>query len=117
MYNFQKTLSSRLPKQVRFTNISLVNLSIIIFLCVILSFTTLFWSSLGLGLSSKSTAKAASPLVRRINIPYFNNSPVQFSQTAIFWFGMVSSGDNFIDVRMGYNNSELYIDLHIVDRY
>ncbi|MFL5698044.1 MAG: DNRLRE domain-containing protein [Ktedonobacteraceae bacterium] len=90
---------------------------IIIFLCAILSFTTPFWSSLGLGHSSKPTAKAASALVRRINIPYFNTSAVPFNQTAIFWFGSVSSSDNYTDVRMGYNNNELYVDLHIVDRY
>jgi len=80
-------------------------------------FTALFWSSLGLGHPSKSTAKAASALVRRINAPYFGNAAVPFNQTAIFWFGSVSSADNYIDVRVGYNNSELYIDLHIVDRY
>src|SRR5256714_12198917 len=90
---------------------------ITVFLCAILSFTTPFWSSLGLGDSSKPTAKASSSLVRRINIPYFQSSAVPFNQTAIFWFGAVSSSDNFVDVRMGYNNSELYVDLHIVDRY
>src|SRR2546423_7325020 len=117
MYSIQKILPSRFDDKTRFTRVSLINPSLIIFLCAILTFTALFWSSLGLGHSSKPTAKAASSLVRRINIPYFQNSAVPFNQTAIFWFGSVSSSDNFIDVRMGYNNSELYVDLHIVDRY
>jgi hypothetical protein len=117
MYSIQKILPSRFHDKTRFTRIALINPAIIIFLCAILMFTALFWSSLGLGHSSKPTAKAASALVRRINIPYFNNSAVPFNQTAIFWFGSVSSSDNSVDVRMGYNNSELYVDLHIVDRY
>src|SRR2546421_1886302 len=117
MYSIQKILPSHFDDKTRFTRNSLINPSIIILLCAILTFTALFWSSLGLGHSSKPTAKAASALVRRINIPYFNNSAVPFNQTAIFWFGSVSSSDNYVDVRMGYNNSELYIDLHIVDRY
>src|SRR2546421_3259979 len=117
MYSIQKILPSHFDDKTRFTRNSLINPSIIILLCAILTFTALFWSSLGLGHSSKPTAKAASALVRRINIPYFNNSAVPFNQTAIFWFGSVSSSDNYVDVRMGYNNNELYVDLHIVDRY
>ena len=117
MYSIQKILPSRFHDKTRFTRIALINPAIIIFLCAILTFTALFWSSLGLGHSSKPTAKAASSLVRRINIPYFQNSAVPFNQTSIFWFGSVSSSDNYVDVRMGYNNNELYVDLHIVDRY
>src|SRR5205807_5089806 len=117
MYSIQKILPSRFDDKTRFTRNALINPAIIIFLCAILMFTALFWSSLGLGHSSKPTAKAASALVRRINIPYFQNSAVPFNQTSIFWFGSVSSSDNSVDVRMGYNNSELYVDLHIVDRY
>ena len=115
MYTVQKLLSS--PASKRFRKVALLNVAIVLFLCFLLSLTTPIWSSLGLTHLSKSSVKAASPLVRRINIPYFDNAAVPFNQTAIFWFGTVSSGDNYTDVRMGYNNSELYIDLHIVDRY
>ena len=115
MYTVQKLLSSPLSK--RFRRMALLNVAIVLFLCFLLSLTTPVWNSLGLAHLPKSTAKAAAPLVRRINIPYFNNAAVPFNQTAIFWFGAVSSGDNSIDVRMGYNNSELYVDLHIIDRY
>src|SRR2546430_722743 len=117
MYTTQKILSPRFHVQARFPTIALIHLTMIIFFGAMLLFTTSFWSSFGLGHSSKSTVKAAAPLVRRLHIPYFNNSAVPFNQTAIFWFGSVSSSTNSIDVRMGYNHSELYIDLHIVDRY
>src|SRR5438874_1473722 len=117
MYNIQKILTSRFQDKRRLRWIALISLLVIMLLCAIASFTTPFWSSLGLKHPSKPANKGASVLVRRINIPYFQNSAVPFDQTAIFWFGSVSSSDNFIDVRMGYNNSELYVDLHIVDRY
>ena len=117
MYSIQKILPSRFHDKTKLHRITLINLLMIIFLCTVVSFTTPFWSSLGLGHPSKSTAKASSALVRRINAPYFGNAAVPFDQTAIFWFGSVSSADNYIDVRVGYNNSELYLDLHIVDRY
>src|SRR5437764_7411699 len=117
MYNIRKILSSRFHDQTRWTTPSLIYLSMIICVCTILSFTTPLWSGLGLGHASPSTAQAAAPVARRINIPYFANAAVPFNKTAIFWFGSVSSSSNYIDVRMGYNQSELYIDLHIVDRY
>jgi len=117
MYSIQKILPSRFHDKTKLHRITLINLLMIIFLCTVVSFTTPFWISLGLGHPSKSTAKASSALDRRINAPYFGNAAVPFNQTAIFWFGSVSSADNYIDVRVGYNNSELYLDLHIVDRY
>src|SRR2546421_2144342 len=117
MDTIRKILSSRFHNQARGITLSVVYLCMLISLCVILALTTLFGSSLGLGHTSPSKAKAAAPPVRRINIPYFQNAAVPFNQTAIFWFGSVSSSSNYIDVRMGYNNSELYVDLHIVDRY
>jgi len=49
-------------------------------------------------------------------VPFFT-TVVPFNQTAIFWFGDITSTDNYTDVRVGYNQSELYIDLRIVDRY
>lgn len=117
MYSIQQNLPSRFHDKPKLRRIALINLFMIVFLCAVVSFTTPFWSNLGLGHSAKSTAKASTALIRRINAPYFGNSAVPFGQTAIFWFGSVSSGDNYVDVRVGYNNSELYIDLHIVDRY
>lgn len=93
-----------------------LRLIIVLFLCFMFLFTALVWRGSLPGHASGSIAKASSPQLQRFNIPYFH-SPVPFSQTAIFWFGDVSSSDNYINVRMGYNDSELYIDLHIVDLY
>jgi len=64
-----------------------------------------------------ANVSAASGTERRIDIPYFNSSPVAFNQTAIFWFGKIDSSHVYADVRVGYNNTELYIDLRIVDNY
>ncbi len=115
MDTIRQILSSRLHDQARGTTLSVVHLCMLILSCAMLALTTPFGSTLGY--ASPSTAKAAAPPVRQINIPYFQNAAVPFNQTAIFWFGSVSSASNYIDARMGYNNSELYVDLHIVDRY
>ena len=51
----------------------------------------------------------------RVNIPFFNGD-VQFTETAIFWFGKVNLTENYVDVRLGYTNEELYIRLAAFDR-
>lgn len=117
MHNIQSIRSFRLHRYTRSHTLSWLNLAAIaIFFCIIIVFTT----SLGNGLlflhHSQPHAKAASSLSRRINIPNFTGT-VPFNQTAIFWFGNVTSTDTYTDVRMGYNSSELYIDLRIFDRY
>ena len=72
------------------------------------------------GHSSEASATATTSLAasgnQLINVPYFTTA-VPFNQTAIFWFGDVTSTDTYTDVRIGYNSSELYIDLQIVDHY
>src|ERR1700730_17160133 len=87
-----------------------------IIVCLFLSPATAIWNSPSPTHFSIPSAKAASPFMRRINIPYFTTD-VPFNQAAIFWFGYVDGSNNYIDVRMGYNNSELYIDLHVIDQY
>jgi hypothetical protein len=52
---------------------------------------------------------------RRINAPYFSGT-VPFSQTAVFWFGRVNQTENYTDVRIGYNDSELYVHTTTIDR-
>jgi len=66
------------------------------------------------GESMLDDAHAAT--VRRINAPYFGGDDVRFSEAAIFWFGQVTMDDNYADVRVGYNDSELYVNLTIIDR-
>src|SRR5262249_33583920 len=81
---------------------------------IMLSVTSSFWNSIWY--TSKSSAQAAAPTLPTINAPYFPNA-VPFNQTAIFWFGTLSSSTTYTDVRIGYSNSELYVDLRNADRY
>ncbi len=56
---------------------------------------------------------------RRVNAPYLNVADIgaqKFAETAIFWFGRVNSTENYTDVRVGYNDTELYIYTATVDR-
>jgi hypothetical protein len=55
------------------------------------------------------------PPLRRVNAPYFNGS-IPFEQAAIFWLGRVSPTENYADVRVGYNNTELFVSVLIFDR-
>jgi hypothetical protein len=68
-------------------------------------------------LLASSLALEAAPLppLRRVNAPWFNGD-VQIDQAAIFWLGKVTSIENYADVRIGYNNTELYVGVLIFDR-
>jgi hypothetical protein len=58
---------------------------------------------------------AALPALYRANAPYFG-ADVQFAESAIFWFGHVTSSENYADVRLGYTDSSLWIHVNIMDR-
>ena len=66
-------------------------------------------------------AEKFSPLAsqRTINIPFINNTNVLalMPSMAILSFGKVTVNDNYADVRIGFNNSELVIYIQIFDRY
>src|SRR5713226_7877396 len=115
MYNVQKKASFRLHNSARANNHAWLPLAttILIFV-VILSVTSSIWNSPWH--PSNPSARAAAAPLPSINAPFFPNT-VPFNQTAIFWFGTISSSTTYTDVRLGYSNSELYIDLRIVDRY
>lgn len=51
----------------------------------------------------------------RINAPRFSGA-IPFEQTAIAWFGRVSPTQNYADIRVGTNATELYVYLAIFDR-
>lgn len=55
-------------------------------------------------------------LLPRINAPFFAGE-IPFEQTAIAWFGQLSPDQNFTDIRVGYNSSQLYVYLAIFDRH
>jgi hypothetical protein len=52
---------------------------------------------------------------RRINVPFFEGE-VRKAETAIIWFGRVNREENFADVRVGYNNEILYVNVAVYDR-
>ena len=51
----------------------------------------------------------------RINLPFFDNEVV-FEETAVLWFGKVTPSENYVDVRLGYNNDELFVHIASIDR-
>ena len=51
----------------------------------------------------------------RVNVPHFTGD-IKYSETAIFWLGKVTPTDNYADVRIGYNDTELYVNIAIFDR-
>ena len=53
--------------------------------------------------------------VRRVNAPHFSGE-IPFSETAVFWLGKVTPTENYADVRVGYNDNELYIYVSAFDR-
>jgi hypothetical protein len=65
--------------------------------------------------SSIVYADETSTPVRRVNVPYFPDG-VNFSQSAVFWFGRVDSQNNYVDVRVGYDNNKLWIHTATTDR-
>ncbi|MFN2296737.1 MAG: DNRLRE domain-containing protein [Candidatus Promineifilaceae bacterium] len=60
-------------------------------------------------------AEEESTTPRRINAPYFADG-VKFSQTAIFWFGRIDTQNNYVDVRVGFDNNKLWIRTAAADR-
>ena len=115
MYNVQGKDAFHLPTSARANNRAWLSLVTAIFVIgIALSATSSLWNNLWH--TSNLSARAAAAPLPLINAPYFS-SAVPFNQTAIFWFGAVSSSTTYTDVRLGYNSSELYIDLQIVDRY
>ncbi|MBI5300546.1 MAG: DNRLRE domain-containing protein [Chloroflexi bacterium] len=77
-------------------------------------------STLYLPLAQKNIITSA-PLSGPIaNAPYFATASVtqdRFSEMGIFWFGRVRQPENFVDVRVGYNDTDVYIYWAIFDQY
>jgi len=59
----------------------------------------------------------ASPslLSPRVNAPHFSEGNV-FGETAVFWLGKVTPSENYMDVRVGYNDQELWVHTTVFDR-
>jgi len=52
---------------------------------------------------------------RTVNATYFNSTIVERAM-GIFWFGKVTPTENYADVRVGYNATDLVIDVRIIDQ-
>jgi len=79
----------------------------------IVQLTMLMITALGLW---SAPALAQSPPVRRVNVPHFEGG-IAAAEQAIFWLGQVDSTANYADVRLGYTDEALQVDVHIFDRY
>jgi hypothetical protein len=56
---------------------------------------------------------------RIVNAPFLNTTDImgqKFDEMAIFWFGKVGPTENYTDVRVGYNSTELVIYTATIDR-
>ncbi len=64
-----------------------------------------------------SKGACAPDSLPRINAPGFGTQAIPFERTAIAWFGRLSPDTNYADIRVGYNNTHLYVYLAIFDRH
>ncbi len=62
-------------------------------------------------------ALAQSPTTPQVNAPYFGSDDIQFQEMDIFWLGQVNDQSNYADVRIGYNNDHLKVDVAIFDHW
>ncbi len=56
------------------------------------------------------------PYLRKVNAPYFSDF-IPSSRMAVFWFGKITPTENYADVRVGYTDTEIEINLNIIDRH
>lgn len=84
----------------------------IIVVILLILLTVLFISSCQSAQASVSGALAASE--PQINIPDLDQPN---SEETVFWFGQVDSTQNYADVRIGYNSTDLVITAHVFDRW
>lgn len=63
-------------------------------------------------------ARSGPATAPRVNVPYFNRADLDaaFGELAIFWFGAVTPTRNYADVRIGHNDTELYVYVATFDR-
>jgi hypothetical protein len=63
-----------------------------------------------------ASAESASTPLPTVYVPYFDGE-IKNSQTAIFWFGRITERENGADVRIGYNDTELYVRVSVFDQH
>jgi hypothetical protein len=63
--------------------------------------------------------KKVESVVYRPDAPHFTTADVlydSFDEMAIFWFGRITPTENAMDVRVGYNDTALYVNVAVFDR-
>jgi hypothetical protein len=59
--------------------------------------------------------KRYGPFIPMINVPYFNGQ-IKGHETAILWFGKVTPTINYTDVRLGFNDASIWVQVSVIDR-
>lgn len=67
-------------------------------------------------ISTNRSAAVSGADVPRVNAPNFGADNIPSEESAIFWFAPLKSADNHTNVRVGYNDEELKITVHVFDR-
>jgi hypothetical protein len=68
-------------------------------------------------LAPSSTGASPGTQTRRVNVPSFDHDPnADLPNTALVWFGTISSSANYTDARFGYTATDLYVRLQTADR-
>ena len=81
-------------------------ISLAIMLAMLLS--GFFWPML-------SVEANGAPPVLQVNVPYWP-AGTPYPSRAVFWFGQVDRSSNYTDVRLIYDDTQLKITAHIIDR-
>lgn len=77
-----------------------------------------------LSITTKSTNQVAvylpliislRPLSPRVNLPLLDTE-VNYAESAVFWFGQITPTENYVDIRIGYNSSDLLVNITVFDR-
>lgn len=68
-----------------------------------------------LPLVQSQTFTQPSSSARRINAPYFDGA-IWYGGAGIFWFGKVTPTENYADVRVAYNATDLHVRVTVFDR-
>ena len=54
----------------------------------------------------------------RVNVPYFSGDAADhFNEAAVFWFGRVTTSENYADIRFAYDNTKIWIYMSAFDQY
>ena len=50
-----------------------------------------------------------------LNIPHFDGDTINYYEAAVTWFGVVRNNSNYADIRVGYNDTEIFVCATVFD--